>query len=92
MIIFGTRSKSVVVAALFLTCTLCHAPAAQRLFRIQTWFTLFFVPIFPFGQGRYIEQCAYCGTETPVAREGAERFQDDAEAAQAQRVAHETLR
>jgi Ni,Fe-hydrogenase I cytochrome b subunit len=62
MIIFGSRSRSALVGVLFFACTLCGSTAAQRLHRLRTWFTLFFVPVFPFGHGRYVLQCAYCGT------------------------------
>lgn len=79
MIIFGSRTKSAFIAAMIFVCAQCHGTAAQRLFRIRTWFTLFFVPMFPFGHGRYVMQCSYCGSQTALDRESAERFEDDAE-------------
>jgi hypothetical protein len=91
MIIFGSRVKSALVAVLFLTCVLCKTPAAQRLVRVRTWFTLFFIPIFPFGHGRYVQECAYCGTQVSIDRDSAERFRADAEAVEDQRIARETL-
>lgn len=91
MIIFGSRAKSVLAAVLFFACAHCGAQAAQRLFRRRTWFTLFFVPVFPFGHGRYVMQCSYCGTGTQLPREEAERFIADAERQQAGRLADETL-
>jgi hypothetical protein len=91
MIIFGSRTRSALVAVLFFACAHCGAQAAQRLFRRRTWFTLFFAPIFPFGHGRYIMQCAYCGAGSELPREEAERFIADAERLQAGRVAEETL-
>ena len=91
MIIFGSRTKSLLAAVLFFTCTRCNSLAAQRLFRIRTWFTLFFAPIFPLGHGRYTMQCAFCGAATPLTREGAEQFIADAERVQAEHLQQETL-
>lgn len=91
MIIFGSRTSTKLVAALIFACALCHATAAQRLFRVQTWFTLFFLPIFPFGHGRYALQCAYCGSTTNLAREAADQFIADAEAADIARVADQMI-
>ena len=91
MIIFGSRTRSSLAAALFFTCAICHVNAAQRLFRVRTWFTLFFAPVFPFGHGRYLMQCAHCGNGAPLSREGAERFIADSQRAQADRMAQETL-
>lgn len=91
MIIFGSRTRSALVGVLFFACALCGAHAGQRLFRVRTWFTLFFVPVFPFGHGRYVMQCAYCGGQSTLAREGAERFIADAERAEAAHRAQETL-
>jgi hypothetical protein len=91
VIIFGSRSKSVLAAVLFFACATCGSNAAQRLYRIRTWFTLFFAPIFPFGHGRYVMQCSYCGTQSALPREGAEQFIADAERLEQQRLAQETI-
>ncbi|GAA4264630.1 zinc ribbon domain-containing protein [Frondihabitans peucedani] len=81
MILFGSRTTQKLVAALIFVCTVCQHEAAQRLVRRRTWFTLFFVPIFPFGHGSYTISCAYCGNTYGVSRENADRFVADAEAA-----------
>ncbi|MBT2275089.1 hypothetical protein [Rhodococcus qingshengii] len=52
MLIFGIRTKTTFFATLFFTCHLCRVTAAQRLHRRRTWFTLFFLPNFPFGHGQ----------------------------------------
>ncbi|MGV9713544.1 zinc-ribbon domain-containing protein [Gordonia sp. NPDC003424] len=82
MIIFGSRTTTAFLAALFFTCGFCHTQAAQRLFRVRTWFTLFFLPIFPFGHGNYQMTCSYCGRASTLSRENAERFVADARAKQ----------
>ncbi|WP_420362380.1 zinc ribbon domain-containing protein [Curtobacterium aetherium] len=91
MIIFGSRTRTALVGVLFFACALCGSTAAQRLHRLRTWFTLFFVPVFPFGHGRYVLHCAYCGGQSSMPRDGAERFAADAERARAAHLAQETL-
>ncbi|NDZ93936.1 zinc-ribbon domain-containing protein [Streptomyces sp. SID6673] len=80
MIIFGGRQTSALLAVLYFHCAFCRAHAAQRLFRTRTWFTLFFLPIFPMGHGAYSIHCAYCGNACGVSRENADRFVADAHA------------
>ncbi|AZG48750.1 zinc-ribbon domain-containing protein [Gordonia insulae] len=80
MIIFGGRQTSALLAVLYFQCVFCHAQAAQRLIRTRTWFTLFFLPIFPFGRGNHSVHCAYCGNSSAVSRENADRFVADAHA------------
>ncbi|MDI9903165.1 zinc-ribbon domain-containing protein [Rhodococcus sp. IEGM 1409] len=91
MLIFGTRTKTAFIAALFFTCSFCRTTAAQRLNRRRTWFTLFFLPIFPFGRGQDFMACANCGQATPLARPDADRFAADAAQYEAQRLNTETL-
>lgn len=80
MIIFGTRRRSRLLATQVLVCQHCHNRAAQRLYEWATWFTLFFLPVFPFGVHRTYS-CAYCGASTEVDRETADRFVADAQRA-----------
>lgn len=82
MIIFGSRQTVTFLAALIFQCAFCHTPAAQRLTRVRSWFTLFFLPIFPFGGGSYRMSCSYCGQSSTLSRENAERFVADAHAQQ----------
>jgi len=84
VIIFGTRGTAKLLAVLFYACAVCRHEAAQRLVQHRRWFTLFFVPVFPFSTKRVIT-CAYCGAGTEIDDETAERFQADAERAQAAR-------
>ena len=82
MILFGSRTVSKIVALLFFVCATCGNEVGQRLVRRRTWFTLFFVPIFPFGHGSYSVACAYCGASHGVTRENADKFIADYEAQQ----------
>ncbi|MFZ7089273.1 zinc-ribbon domain-containing protein [Curtobacterium sp. RRHDQ10] len=78
MIIFGTRGMSKLLGVLFYACAYCHQEAAQRLVQRATWFTLFFIPVFPFSTRRTIS-CAYCGGQTDLDKETAERFVADSQ-------------
>lgn len=91
MLIFGTRTKTVLVAVLFSACYFCRATVAQRLYRRRSWFALFFIPIFPMGYGKEFIACAHCGQSTPLNRLDAERFTVDAAHQQAQRNAVENF-
>jgi hypothetical protein len=91
MIIFGSRTKTALVALLFFTCGICQGEAAQRLIRVRTWFTLFFVPVFPFGHGKYVLKCAYCGGESILTRENADKFIADYEKLAAEHQAAESI-
>jgi hypothetical protein len=65
MIIWGFRGKVRPLANIRARCPRCGQEAAQRLVRSQRWFTLFFIPIFPF-RTRYIATCTYCGSAQVV--------------------------
>ncbi|WP_445337160.1 hypothetical protein [Clavibacter sp. CFBP 8614] len=85
MIIFGTRGMVRILGQLFFVCLLCRHEAAQRLVRRARWFTLFFIPVFPFLIRRVVS-CAYCGGESPVDREAADLFLAEVEAGAAPAV------
>jgi hypothetical protein len=73
MIIFGFRNKLAVLAMVLLQCGRCGMPANQRVQRLRYWFTLFFVPVIPL-RTTYFMTCAYCGSDTRIGREDAERL------------------
>lgn len=70
MIIFGFRSRPVVMARLNLACRNGHV-AAHRLLKVTRWFTLFFVPVIPFSR-KYYTVCAQCGTDVVWSKADAE--------------------
>lgn len=53
-------------------CLACGAQGAKKLFRVRNWFTLFFIPIFPYSS-KYIVKCTRCGRED-VVKEAREEF------------------
>jgi tetratricopeptide (TPR) repeat protein len=42
-------------------CPRCGASGAMKGIKVRTWFTIFFLPIFPLGRGRRMTQCGKCG-------------------------------
>jgi ribosomal protein L37E len=82
MIIFGFRRRVRLVATLRARCSRCGQDAAQRLIRSQHWFTLFFLPIFPF-KTVYVGTCTACGFAQKVTREMAKTLEGGPPAAAA---------
>jgi hypothetical protein len=74
MIIFGFRNTLAVLAMVLLQCNRCGMPANQRVQRMRYWFTLFFIPVIPL-RTTYFMTCAYCGSDTRIRKEDAERLQ-----------------
>jgi hypothetical protein len=72
MIVMGIRGRDKYVGMPRLPCPGCGQDALHRIVRSQPWFTLFFVPVFPF-RSRYISTCNFCGlTQRIDARAGRE--------------------
>jgi zinc-ribbon family len=81
MIIFGSRSYSRVLATLLLICQRCGNPAAHRVMERVVRFTLFFLPLFPISTKRFLT-CTFCGTTTPITKELAAQYVQQAGAPQ----------
>lgn len=79
IVIFGTKAYRAVLATVMLVCSVCHNPAAHRIEKWTTKFTVFFVPLFPVHT-RYGMQCAMCGAESRLSVTDAERLAAEAEA------------
>lgn len=62
MIIFGWRGRSSIEQTGLFDCPVCKAKTQFVVSRSRPWFTLFFIPIFPVGQGIRAKICASCGT------------------------------
>ena len=71
--IFGTKAYRTVLATVMLVCSVCHNPAAQRIEKLSTRFTLFFIPLFTIST-RHQLQCAMCAATTTVSQDEAERL------------------
>jgi len=75
MIIFGTRGTAMILAILNFVCANCHVPAAQRVIKRVTKFTLFFIPLFPISTS-YSVECVYCGVRTPIDKAQADAYEE----------------
>ena len=73
MIIFGLKGYHTLLGVVTLVCSFCHHPAAQRVERRVTKFTVFFVPLFPVST-RHELQCAMCGATSRLEAAEAERL------------------
>ena len=58
MIIFGYRQTVKELATLMTQCRNCGMQGWHRLYRVISWFTLFFIPVLP----TWVSRKAVCGT------------------------------
>ncbi|MDR1003300.1 MAG: zinc ribbon domain-containing protein [Oscillospiraceae bacterium] len=73
-IIWGSRIMRKALAQVgYFTCPNCHNASAHALVRMRTWFTLFFIPIFPIFS-RYYVVCPVCGASVQVDRKERDRI------------------
>ncbi|HUD69458.1 MAG TPA: zinc ribbon domain-containing protein [Acidimicrobiales bacterium] len=73
MILFGFRGRRKRLATVFIECPQCHRTCSQVVARTQRWFTLFFIPIFPFST-KYFTVCSMCSGATKIDRTRAEHL------------------
>lgn len=73
IILFGTHAylKNAGPSADRTPCFACGNVGQKELLRARTWFTLFFIPIFPVST-KYIVRCTRCGREDVVREAKAE--------------------
>ncbi|HEX3788390.1 MAG TPA: zinc ribbon domain-containing protein [Pseudonocardiaceae bacterium] len=76
LLIWGYRRTVQQLAMLMLVCRSCGNPAAHTLKRLVTKFTLFFIPLFPIGSGKYYTQCTFCGTTNQLDKQQATQLQE----------------
>lgn len=82
IIIWGTRAMRKIVAHNGpFTCTGCFGVSQFPVVRTATWFTLFWIPIFPFSF-QYNQVCPHCGQQYPIEKQQAKEL---AQAAKAQK-------
>ncbi len=61
MIIWGTRNRGKVLGQKAFLCPNCQQLSMTIVQQSRTWFTLFFIPIFPVGGKRTTARCGRCG-------------------------------
>jgi predicted nucleic-acid-binding Zn-ribbon protein len=74
IIIFGTKSKSIEENKGTFVCPQCKNLKQYLTKSVQTWFTLFFIPVFPMGSKKHTHvECQGCkGTYYERVLEGNE--------------------
>jgi hypothetical protein len=83
MILFGVRSRRKRLGTVTTECPQCHRTCSQAVARAQRWFTLFFIPIFPFSS-KYYSVCSMCSGATKLDRAQAERLSSEGPSQQQQ--------
>jgi hypothetical protein len=64
-IIFGAIPRKKELGQMPTTCDRCARETVHSLEQRRTWFTLFFLPIFPLGGQHEVRRCNLCGQESP---------------------------
>jgi hypothetical protein len=74
IILFGIRRMRTPLGSVMLLCQRCQRPSTHALFKVRTWFTLFFIPLFPFSV-KYATACPLCGAGTYIDKAQAEHLE-----------------
>ena len=73
-IIWGTRTfKKIMTQTGPYTCNNCNNAVHFQLLRVATWFTLFFIPIFPVSF-KYFHICPICSQGQQVKKDIAKNI------------------
>ena len=75
IIIFGIkkRVKDHGVVEKF-TCTNCNNESGWSLIKTHTWFTLFWIPVFPINFPEYFLMCPICRGAVTLDKDGKEKY------------------
>jgi len=74
IILFGTKRMRTSLGTVMLLCQRCQRPSAHAVVKLRTWFTLFFIPLFPVGV-KYATACPMCGVGTRIDKAQADHLQ-----------------
>lgn len=70
-ILFGTRTmKKALKEGIYKTCPICNS-SSFSIIHTWTWFTLFFIPVFPISAKKYFFVCERCMNGFAVNKEEA---------------------
>jgi len=70
-IIYGSRSRNRVMGQMQNACPQCKKEGFQTVVRSHRWFTLYFIPLFPFSK-KTIMHCNLCGFQYAMDNEQAD--------------------
>ncbi len=74
MIIWGRKTEVILIGTTaLLTFNCCGVESAKHVKKRKTWFTLFFIKVFPMSTKYYVE-CVSCGAMTPTSKEKLEEL------------------
>ena len=73
MVIFGYKQTVKELAVFMAQCRNCGMQGWQRLYRVISWFTLFFLPVLPLWVSRK-SVCGTCGTKQKLTKAEADTF------------------
>jgi len=80
--LFGIRTKAKAIGQQERACTKCVRPTMHAIVETKKWFTLFFIPVIPFG-GNFFVRCGVCGLNTKRTEELKDQVAIRAQAAKA---------
>lgn len=60
LFLFGLRRKATIIGQFERACSRCGRQTVHSAIESQRWFTLFFIPLIPFG-GSHSTRCNLCG-------------------------------
>ncbi len=66
--LFGVRRKEKPFGQVERACAKCSRPTVHTALEHKNWFTLFFIPVIPFGTS-YLTRCNLCGTKYKATAE-----------------------
>lgn len=74
IIIWGSRAfKKIKALTGPYTCNACGNVSKFQVLRIATWFTLFWIPLFPYSF-KYYHVCPMCGDTYPLTKQQAQEL------------------
>jgi len=79
---FGWKTKAKALGQLEAPCLKCARSTVHAAIESKKWFTLFFVPVIPFGS-KFLLRCGVCGLATAGTSEVKNRLAMKAMAARA---------
>lgn len=60
LIIWGSRSVRKYEMSTHFECLVCNGPQEMIVLSFRSWFTFFFIPIFPTSEKKFYFECLHC--------------------------------
>jgi len=73
---WGKQTRKVIGDVTSKLCGHCNTMSIWQLCIVRTWFTLFFIPVIPYGK-KYHISCPNCHSYIEVSKEVFEKMQSD---------------